>query len=133
MEFFTENVDALRAAAWFLSGAVIYRFLARTINYVQLTSFVQQMNQSVLSLVASTLEDFGQIVALKYKLLKESGLCEKDLALVKSVDEGALENWKRQIVSQFLNTYPKEYYGLLGLSDKSNVLQLLTGVDKKKP
>ena len=126
-----EWVDLLKAATWFLCGVVCHRFLAALLGYGRVAIFAQEMNDSVLKLVGSVVEDLAFARELKYKTIKESGLEDTQLELIKSVDSQLTESWKRDLINRFLNAYPKRYYHLIQFSDWDEAMARLTELYKK--
>ena len=121
-----------KAAVWFLGGAVCHRTLATVLGYGRVAIFAQEMNDSVLKLLGSVVEDLAFARELKYKTMRESGLQEDQIEKVKNIDSQLTTSWKRDLINRFLNSYPKRYYHLIQFSDWDEAMAPLTDLYKKK-
>ena len=122
----------VKAAIWFLGGAMSHRILASFLGYGRVAIFAQEMNDSVLRLLGSVVEDLAFARELKYKTMRESGLQEDQIENVKTIDAQLTTSWKRDLINRFLNSYPRRYYNLIQFSDWDEAMARLTELYKKK-
>ena len=126
-----EWVGLMKAATWFMCGVLCHRTLAIFLGYGRVAMFAQEMNDSILKLIGSVVEDLAFIRELKYKTIRESGLDDEKLELMKSVDSQLTTSWKRDRINRFLNSYPKRYHHLIQFSDWDEAMARLTELYKK--
>ena len=131
MEYLVQNIDLVKAAAWFFAGVACHRFSAKLIGYAQLSLFAEELNISLLRLIKSILDDMAFIKEDKYKTMRESSISEDEIQKIKKFDDQAYFSWKRDLVNRFLNAYPRAFYHTIKFSDWDDAMKSLEETDQK--
>ena len=112
-------------ALWFFGGAVAFQFLSKLFRYGQLINFTADTGLHLLRLCAVILHDVTFMQALKYKQLRESGVKEKEIQLIKDIDEETVSNWKHSIILKFKHTLPRAVHGAFAFNDWDGAMKML--------
>jgi hypothetical protein len=112
-------------AMWFFAGAVCFQILAKLFGYVQLITFTSETGLHMLRLCANILHDVSFMQTLKYQQLRESGVEETQIRLVKDIDEETISNWKESVILKFKQTLPRGVRAVFTFKDWNGAMQML--------
>jgi len=91
---------------WFISGALIYKFLLTMLGMAQRTHVIQQLQINILTFLGTVLEDIAYIKALKYRTMQETQVDPNQIKLAKMRDEEFFEEWKTSCIQKIHNSVP---------------------------
>jgi len=112
-------------AMWFFAGALCFQLLGKLFGYVQLVGFTTETGLYVLRLCVTILHDISFIQTLKYEQLRKSGVEEKEIQLIKDIDEETIDNWKNSVILKFKQSLPAGVRGSFSFNDWSGAMKLL--------
>jgi hypothetical protein len=112
-------------AIWFFAGALCFQFLGKLFGYVQLVGFTMETGLCVLRLCAMIIHDVAFMQTLKYKQLQDSGAKDKDIQLIKDIDEETIDNWKTSVILKFKQSLPRTVRGVFTFNDWSGAMKVL--------
>ena len=108
----------------------------RTINY-NLSSLVTilisiLMYKTIWSNSSWIFDDISFIQTLKYEQLRESGVKEKEIQLIKDTDKETFDNWKFSLILKFKYALPKPVQGVFAFNDWDSAMKVLDKYLKKE-
>jgi hypothetical protein len=112
-------------ALWFFGGAIAFQFLSKLLGYGQTIAFAAETGLYVLRLCATMLHDVVYMQTLKYKQLRDSGVEEKQIQLIKDIDKESINNWKHSVILKFKQTLPKSVRGVFAFNDWDGAMRVL--------
>jgi CRISPR/Cas system-associated endonuclease Cas1 len=112
-------------ALWFFGGAISFQLLSKLFRYGQLVHFTSEVGLYILNLCALIEYDVAYMRALKYKQLRDSGVEEKQIQLIKDIDKESINNWKHSVILKFKQTLPKSVRGVFAFNDWDGAMRVL--------
>jgi len=112
-------------ALWFFGGVLTFQIMSKLYHYGQLINFTAETSMHVLRLCVTILHDVAFIQTLKYELLRESGVKEKEIQLIKDIDKETIDNWKYTLILKFKHLVPKSVRGAFVFDDWDGAMKLL--------
>jgi hypothetical protein len=112
-------------AIWFFAGALCFQLLGKVFSYVQLVGFTMETGLCILRICATIIHDVAFMQTLKYKQLQDSGVKDKDIQLIKDIDEETINNWKNSVILKFKQTLPRAVRGAFAFNDWSGAMKML--------
>ena len=96
---------------WFVSGALIYKFLSIVFGLSKNIKVIKDLQINVLTLLGTTIEDISYIRALKYKKMTKLGVDPNQIKIARMKDEQFFKEWKIACIRNIHNSVPN-YIGL---------------------
>jgi len=121
------TVAALGFAAGFIVKSIIYGWKAFSAS----GSFVQAMGYKVLALVGTTVYKMSYVDQLCITMAQEAGETEEAKKIRIQYQE-QFEEWKKEIVEDFISNYPEEYRWQLEFDDWKGMMAELTHIYKER-
>ena len=118
-------MEVLVAGAWFLCGALVYKFMSYALDLGTRALFAKEILFEALRLAIFMVEDVAAARLLKYTQMTDAGFSEEHIGLVKAADEMAIDNWKQTFINKVLTTFPKQYRGLISFDDWQGAMSTL--------
>jgi hypothetical protein len=118
-------MSVLVAGAWFLCGALVYRFMSYALDLGSRVLFAKALLSDALRLALVMVEDVSTARALKYSQMEGANLDEKDIELVKAFDEAAMKSWQTVVIRKIIVTFPKQYSALITFDDWQGAMDTL--------
>ena len=112
-------------ALWFFGGAIAFQFLSKLLGYVQVVTLAAETGLYVLRLCVMIVHDVAYIQTLKYEQLRDSGVEEPQIELIKDIDKETLDNWKQSIILKFKEALPKSVRGVFAFRDWDGAMRML--------
>jgi len=122
-ELFESSVA--NAALWFVIGVFCYRLIRTLTNYVHGVSFIRQINELAIRLLTSVEKDLVFIQTIKYRQMLEAGLSEKNIRLVRELDENFIKNWQVSCINSFFSIYPPKMWSTIPFKTWEEALRLV--------
>jgi hypothetical protein len=101
------------AVLLFFSGAAAHMLFSKVLNITYNYKFTQALTDQILTLVLFVVEDVAFIKKIKYESMKDSGVSEDEVDLIKKIDERSFLSWKQSLFTKIFSFYPKGYETIL--------------------
>ena len=127
-----ESIPFLYEVLWATVGLVLYKFISHIFDYGRASLVIKETTTRCLILIGAMIENIAFLHALKYKTMFESNIDEKEIEVIKEIDEKALQAWKNGIIMTIVNSFPKEFRSVVGFSSWPEAMTKLDNFYKKK-
>jgi len=99
---------------WFLSGAILYKFLSKLLGIYQLSILFQEIQLHVIAMLIAASQDLEGASSIKQELLAETDIPSEELEGLKLVDDSIVNAWKKASMSNLQRVTPKSFQSLVG-------------------
>tara|TARA_Y100000310_G_C20551556_1_gene748344 strand:- start:683 stop:1078 length:396 start_codon:yes stop_codon:yes gene_type:complete len=127
-----ETIPFLYEILWASFGLVLYKIVSRVFDYGRTSLLIKEMVTRCLALIGTMVEELAFIHELKYKTMHESNIDEKQIELIKEIDEQTLRTWKDNVAMAIVNSFPKEFQSIVGFSTWDEAIKKLNNFHKSK-
>jgi hypothetical protein len=127
-----DSIPFLYEILWASVGLVLYKFVAHVFDYGRASLVVKETTTRCLVLVGAMVEDIAFMRELKYKTMHESNIDEKEIEVIREIDEKALQTWKNNVIMTVVNSFPKEFRSIIGFSTWAEAMTKLDDFYKNK-
>jgi hypothetical protein len=80
---------------------------------------------SCLKILSSSSENLKEVNRIKYMKLKETGISQKEIDAIESLDQVAIENWQNATYYNMILNCPKQIRRSLGFDDWDSAIRSL--------
>jgi hypothetical protein len=128
------NENLLLVAFLGFSAGYILKTLAYRLKVIDGTSFfVRRITEQLLMLIGAVVYKVSLMEQTYLMLLKDSPASE-EAKRVKNEFASEFEDWKKETIEEFCESYPEEFKWQIGFEDWKGAMNVLTDIykDKKK-
>jgi hypothetical protein len=126
-----EEYTFLIIVASFLSGWILKSISYRALVYNQTGIFVNEIASKTLTLVGTTVYKVSVVDQLCTLAMTKLSDSEEAKVLKNELEETFME-WKRELIKDFIETYPEEFKWQLEFTDWEGAMEQLTCIYKKR-
>ena len=110
---------------WFACGALSYNILSHILGVARSIILVKEAMLSCLKILASSSENLKEVNRIKYMKLKDTGVSQKEIDAIESLDEVAMQNWQKAAYYNMILNCPKQIRRSLGFDDWDSAIRSL--------
>lgn len=125
------ETDLANAAWWFLTGVILYDFIAKMIGYSKALHLISTANYIILRTLGNLEQDIAFFKQMKHLSLREAGVSVEKIKVVEKTDEENLETWKKTTIKNIIAAHPQRYRSFVQYKDWNEAMGLLTKIIKK--
>ena len=94
---------------WFLSGAIVYKFLSKLLGVYQLFVFFHEIQLQMIEMLIATSKDLEGASKIKHDMLTEAGILPEEMESLQLIDDSIIGSWKHAAVVNLHKTTPKSF------------------------
>ena len=98
---------------WFLSGAILYKFLSKLIGIYQLSTLFHEIQLHVIAMLIAASQDLEGASSIKQEMLTETDIQPEELESLKLIDDSIIGAWKKTSISNLQRVTPKGFQSLI--------------------
>jgi hypothetical protein len=110
---------------WIACGALSYNILSNVLGLARSIVLVKDAMFSCLKILSSSSENLKEVNRIKYMKLKETGVSQKEIDAIESLDQVAIENWQNATYYNMILNCPKQIRRSLGFDDWDSAIRSL--------
>jgi len=127
-----DSIPFLYEVLWAAVGLILYKFISHIFDYGRASLVIKETITRCLVLIGAMVEDIAFMREIKYKTMYESNIDEKEIEVIKEIDEKAIQTWKNNIIMTLVNSFPKEFRSIIGFSTWAEAMTKLDNFYKKR-
>ncbi len=97
---------------WFLSGAILYKFLSKLLGLYQLFTFFHEIQLHVIAMLVAASQDLESAASIKHEMLSDADVSSEEMESLEMLDTSIINSWKRASVVNLNRATPKSFQSL---------------------
>jgi hypothetical protein len=97
---------------WFLSGAILYKFLSKLLGLYQLFAFFHEIQLHVIAMLIAASEDLEGAASIKHEMLTDASVPPEEVESLELIDDSIISSWKRASIVSLNKVTPRSFQSL---------------------
>jgi len=123
--------EGMNEFLWFILGAFSYRIVAGILQYGNLVVLFEEQLYHMLKILNILSEDLDKALEMKYSIIKDTGISEEEIKLIRGVDDKYFKIWREMTIARIITHWPKLYKKLIRFDNWKEARTQLRKTEKK--
>ena len=98
---------------WFISGALLYKYISKLFKIFQLFSFFQEIQLQIIAMLIAASNDLNEASSIKHEMMVEADVPPEEIKNVELIDESILNSWRQASTIHMKNATPSYFQPLI--------------------